>query len=113
MNFKHLHYFWVAAHAGGLGRAGAQLHITPQTLSGQIKLLETSLGKSLFRKSGRNLELTDAGRLVLDYADEIFSPRFIDVPYIPLGQYLLPVAYKTYVTDTLAGFPIFWNVKKV
>jgi LysR family transcriptional activator of nhaA len=73
MNFKHLHYFWVAAHAGGLGRAGAQLHITPQTLSGQIKLLETSLGKSLFRKSGRNLELTDAGRLVLDYADEIFS----------------------------------------
>ncbi|CAG4888878.1 transcriptional activator NhaR [Paraburkholderia saeva] len=73
MNFKHLHYFWVAAHAGGPGRAGAQLHITPQTLSGQIKLLETSLGKRLFRKSGRNLELTDAGRLVLDYADEIFS----------------------------------------
>jgi LysR family transcriptional activator of nhaA len=73
MNFKHLYYFWVAAHAGGISRAGAQLHITPQTLSGQIKLLEETLDKKLFKKSGRNLELTDAGRLALDYADEIFS----------------------------------------
>ncbi|MDH5707750.1 MAG: LysR family transcriptional regulator, partial [Hylemonella sp.] len=40
MNFKHLHYFWVTARAGGILRAGKQLHITPQTLSGQIKLLE-------------------------------------------------------------------------
>ncbi|MGE8470609.1 MAG: LysR family transcriptional regulator, partial [Paraburkholderia hospita] len=73
MNFKHLHYFWVAAHAGGIVRAGEQLHISPQTLSGQIKLLEEALDKKLFRKSGRTIELTDAGRLVLDYADEIFS----------------------------------------
>src|ERR1700744_6108183 len=73
VNFKHLHYFWVAAHAGGIVRAGEQLHISPQTLSGQIKLLEEALDKKLFRKSGRTLELTDAGRLALDYADEIFS----------------------------------------
>ncbi|MDB5834794.1 MAG: bacterial regulatory helix-turn-helix, lysR family protein [Caballeronia sp.] len=73
MNFKHLHYFWVAAHAGGIVRAGEQLHISPQTLSGQIKLLEEALDKKLFRKSGRTIELTDAGRLALDYADEIFS----------------------------------------
>src|SRR5258707_11358383 len=73
MNFKHLYYFWAAAHAGGIARAGTQLHITPQTLSGQIKLLEDALNKKLFKKSGRNLELTDAGRLALDYADEIFS----------------------------------------
>ncbi|SAL70264.1 transcriptional activator protein NhaR [Caballeronia choica] len=73
MNFKHLYYFWVSARAGSLARAGAQLHITPQTLSGQIKLLEEALDKKLFRKSGRNLEVTDAGRLALDYADEIFS----------------------------------------
>jgi LysR family transcriptional activator of nhaA len=73
MNFKHLRYFWVAAHAGGIVRAGAQLHISPQTLSGQIKLLEDALDKKLFRKSGRSLELTDAGRMVLHYADEIFS----------------------------------------
>jgi LysR family transcriptional regulator, transcriptional activator of nhaA len=73
MNFKHLYYFWVAARAGGIVRAGEQLHITPQTLSGQIKLLEESLATKLFRKSGRKIELTDAGRLALDYADEIFS----------------------------------------
>ena len=73
MNFKHLHYFWVTAKAGGIVRAGEQLHTTPQTLSGQIKLLEAWLGRQLFRKSGRGLELTDEGRLALDYADQIFT----------------------------------------
>lgn len=73
MNFKHLHYFWVTAKAGGVMRAGEQLHTTPQTLSGQIKLLEEQIGRKLFRKSGRKLELTDAGRVALSYADEIFA----------------------------------------
>jgi LysR family transcriptional regulator, transcriptional activator of nhaA len=73
MNFKHLHYFWVAARAGGVVRAGEQLHTTPQTLSGQIKLLEDRLGRKLFRKAGRKLELTDDGRTALRYADEIFT----------------------------------------
>ncbi len=73
MNFKHLHYFWVTAKAGGVVRAGEQLHTTPQTLSAQIKLLEDRLGRRLFRKSGRNLELTDDGRVALRFADEIFS----------------------------------------
>lgn len=73
MNFKHLHYFWVAARAGGVVRAGEQLHTTPQTLSGQIKLLEERLGRKLFRKSGRELELTEDGRVALDYADDIFT----------------------------------------
>lgn len=73
MNFKHLHYFWVTAKAGGVMRAGEQLHTTPQTLSGQIKLLEDWLGRKLFRKSGRQLELTDDGRLALGYAEQIFT----------------------------------------
>lgn len=73
MNFKHLHYFWVAAKAGGVVKAGEQLHTTPQTLSAQIKLLEDRLGQRLFRKSGRKLELTDEGRVALRYADEIFA----------------------------------------
>jgi LysR family transcriptional activator of nhaA len=73
MNFKHLYYFWVVARAGGVMRAGEQLHTTPQTLSGQIKLLEERLGRRLFRKSGRQLELTDDGRVALRYADEIFN----------------------------------------
>jgi LysR family transcriptional activator of nhaA len=73
MNFKHLHYFWATAKAGGIMRAGEQLHITPQTLSGQIKLLEERLGCALFRKSGRRLELTEEGRTALGYADQIFG----------------------------------------
>jgi LysR family transcriptional activator of nhaA len=73
MNFKHLYYFWVTAKAGGVMRAGEQLHTTPQTLSGQIHLLEDWLGRKLFKKSGRNLELTEDGRLALGYADQIFA----------------------------------------
>lgn len=73
MNFKHLHYFWVAAKAGGVVKAGEQLHTSPQTLSGQIKLLEDRLGRRLFRKSGRQLELTEDGRVALRYAEDIFA----------------------------------------
>jgi LysR family transcriptional regulator, transcriptional activator of nhaA len=73
MNFKHLYYFWVAAKAGGIMRAGEQLHTTPQTLSGQIKLLEDWLGRKLFQKNGRQLALTEEGRLALGYADQIFA----------------------------------------
>ncbi|MEY2890740.1 MAG: hypothetical protein RJA98_648 [Pseudomonadota bacterium] len=73
MNFKHLHYFWAAAKAGGIVRAGEQLNISPQTLSGQIKQLEDRLGCALFRKVGRGLELTEEGKLALGYADQIFA----------------------------------------
>ncbi len=72
VNYKHLHYFWAVAHAGGILRASEQLHVTPQTLSGQIKLLEQRLGQPLFRKAGRGLELTPAGKTALQHADEIF-----------------------------------------
>jgi len=74
LNYKHLHYFWVVAKAGGVGRAAERLHLTPQSISGQLKLLEESLGGTLFRRVGRKLELTDAGRVALAYAEEIF-PR--------------------------------------
>ena len=73
INYKHLHYFWVVAKQGGIARASERLHLTPQIISGQISLLEDNLGEALFKKVGRNLELTETGRLVLSYADEIFS----------------------------------------
>lgn len=72
INYKHLHYFWVVAKAGGVGKAADQLHLTPQSISAQLGLLEESLGVQLFRKSGRKLELTDTGRLALGYAEAIF-----------------------------------------
>nr|WP_314858336.1 transcriptional activator NhaR [uncultured Undibacterium sp.] len=73
LNYKHLHYFWVVAKTGSIARASEQLHITPQTISGQLSLFEEIQGEALFEKAGRNLELTEAGRIVLAYADEIFS----------------------------------------
>ena len=73
INYKHLHYFWVVAKEGGVARASERLHLTPQTISGQLSLLEENLGEALFNRVGRNLEMTETGRLVLSYADEIFS----------------------------------------
>lgn len=73
VNYKHLHYFWAVAREGGVARASERLHLTPQTISGQLSLLQEYLGVDVFKRVGRNLELTEAGRLVLSYADEIFS----------------------------------------
>lgn len=73
VNLKHLYYFWKVATLGGVVRAGEAIHVSPQTLSGQIKILEDRLGALLFNRTGRNLELTDAGRLALEYAEEIFA----------------------------------------
>lgn len=58
---------------GSIARASEHLHLTPQTISGQISLFEKNLGENLFNRVGRNLELTQTGRLTLSYAEEIFS----------------------------------------
>jgi len=73
MNYKHLHYFMQVAKTGSVLGASERLHVTPQTISGQIQLLEDQLGVALFGKSGRGLVLTEAGRLALGYAEDIFS----------------------------------------
>ena len=73
LNYKHLHYFWVAAKEGGITRASEILNLTPQTISGQLSLLEEKIGTALFVRSGRTLELTETGQLVLSYAEEIFT----------------------------------------
>jgi LysR family transcriptional activator of nhaA len=73
LNYKHLRYFWAVAKSGAIARAGEQLHLTPQSISGQLRELEDSLGVALFRRVGRGLELTDAGRRILGYAEEIFA----------------------------------------
>lgn len=73
MNYKHLHYFWHVAKLGGVLRASEHLHLSPQTISGQIQRLEKDLGAPLFAKQGRGLVLTDAGRTALGYAEAIFS----------------------------------------
>jgi LysR family transcriptional activator of nhaA len=73
MNYKHLHYFLQVAEAGSVAAASRQLHLTPQTISGQIQLLGDRLGGPLFEKVGRRLVLTETGQLALGYAQDIFS----------------------------------------
>ena len=73
IDYKNLHYFCAVAREGGVARASERLHLTPQTISGQLALLEDYLGVELFTRVARNLELSEIGRLVLSYADEIFS----------------------------------------
>jgi LysR family transcriptional activator of nhaA len=72
LNLKHLRYFWTVASHGSITRASELLHLTPQTISGQLKELEKQYNTKLFSKAGRNLVLTEAGQAVFEYADEIF-----------------------------------------
>lgn len=73
LNYNHLQYFWTVAKEGSITKATNVLHLTPQTISGQLKLLEESIGEPLFSRAGRGLVLTETGHLVFQYADEIFS----------------------------------------
>jgi LysR family transcriptional activator of nhaA len=73
LNYHHLLYFWTVVRAGSLARAGEDLRLAPSTISVQIRHLEDSLSEKLLRKSGRRLVLTEMGRLVYGYAEEIFS----------------------------------------
>ena len=73
LNFKHLRYFWRVAHDGNLTRAARGLNLSQSALSTQIKTLEERLGHALFERRGRQLILTEAGRIALDHADAIFS----------------------------------------
>ncbi len=73
LNYLHLHYFWAVARERSITAACSRLHVTQPTISMQIRKLETALGQKLFDRVGRGLELTETGRLVYDYAEEIFA----------------------------------------
>lgn len=73
INFKHLYYFLTVARTGSIARAAEKLHLTPQTLSGQISAFEERVGARLFERTKRRLELSEAGQQALGYAEEIFQ----------------------------------------
>jgi len=73
LNYHHLRYFWTIAKEGSLRKASETLHVSQPSISAQIKALEQSLGEKLFRRSGRSLALTEMGRVVFGYAEEIFN----------------------------------------
>ncbi len=73
LNFLHLFYFWTVVRQGNISAACESLHVTQPTISTQIRKLEKSLRQQLFDRSGRGLALTDVGKMVFDYADDIFA----------------------------------------
>ena len=73
LNYHHLRLFQAVAREGHLTRASGRLHLTPQTVSTQIRDLEAAIGEQLFRRSGRRMVLTAAGQVALRYTNEIFS----------------------------------------
>ncbi len=86
LNYHHLLYFWVVAKKGTITAACEELRLAQPTISAQLRALEKDLGHKLFRRVGRNLVLTDSGRIVYRHAQEIF----------PVGQDLI---------DALEGRP--------
>lgn len=73
LNYHRLLYFWTVAREGSIAKASAKLRLAQPTISAQIHALEDSLGEKLFRRSGRNLVLTEMGLVVYRYAGEIFG----------------------------------------
>ncbi|HVI93743.1 MAG TPA: transcriptional activator NhaR [Anaeromyxobacter sp.] len=95
LNYHHLFYFWTVARAGTIAKAGEELRLAQPTISNQLKTLESSLGVKLLERQGRRLVLTDAGRVVLRYADDIFRTGHElqrAVKGLPTGQRLRLVA---------------------
>jgi LysR family transcriptional activator of nhaA len=102
LNYHHLLYFWMVAREGSIARAGEQLRLAQPTISGQIRMLEEQLGEKLFQRSGRNLVLTDVGRLVYEYADQIFAlgREMLDtLKDRPTGR---PLRFQVGVTDEVS-----------
>lgn len=73
LNYHHLQYFHAIATYGSIAQASKKIHVTPQTLSAQLNLLEGQLGYSLFERKGKRLELNEMGQITLSYAQEIFN----------------------------------------
>lgn len=73
LNYQHLYYFWIVAREGSVTAASKVLHLTQPTISTQLRLLQESLDEPLLERAGRRIQLTEAGRLAFQYADEIFS----------------------------------------
>jgi len=95
LNYSHLLYFWTVAREGSIAKAAGTLHLTPQTISGQLRLLDEAIGERLFVRAGRRLVLSEMGQIVFQYADEIFS----------LGGELAQV-----VRGKAPGLPLTFNV---
>lgn len=101
LNYTHLLYFWTVAREGSIARASEVLHLTPQTISGQLKLLEQAVGEPLFERVGRGLALTDTGQVVNQYADEIFMLGAELTQRVKSSQALIPTTLNVGIVNSI------------
>ncbi len=109
LNYHHLRYFWEVARHGSLRVAAEKLSVSQPTISAQVKALEEALDRQLFSRSGRGLRLTAAGRMVMDYAGEIFGlgGRLVDV--LNGAHSRQPARLNLGITDSFAKL-FAWNL---
>lgn len=111
LNYHHLHYFWSTVRCGSVAEAARELRVSSPAVSAQIKELEAFIGEPLFSRSGRRLVLTDTGRTVFDYAEDIFSTgrELIDtVRNRPTGR---PIRIDIGVVDVLPKMIAHWLIE--
>jgi LysR family transcriptional activator of nhaA len=101
LNYSHLLYFWTVAREGSIARASQVLHLTPQTISGQLKKLEESIGEPLFNKAGRGLALTETGHIVQQYAEEIFELGAELTQRVRSQQTLMPTVFNVGIVNSV------------
>jgi len=101
LNFKHLHYFLAVAKYGGVNRAAERLHLTPQTLSGQISQFEQRLGVALFNRDARRMALSATGKLALSYAEEIFQVSAELEALLRGGREELAIPFRVGIADVV------------
>lgn len=107
LNYHHLLYFWTVAREGGIAAASRKLHVGRPSISMQLKSLESFIGSPLFLRRGRYLELTDTGRLVYGYAEDIFQTgrELVDaVRGRPTGR---PLTFRVGIADVMAKLVAF------
>ena len=102
LNYNHLLYFWTVVREGSIARASETLHLTPQTISGQLKQLEESVGEPLFQRVGRGLTPTETGHVVHKYAEEIFSLGAELAQRVRSGKPSTPETLHVGIVDSIA-----------
>jgi len=101
LNYNHLLYFWTVAREGSIAKATQSLHLTPQTISGQLKLLEEAVGEPLFSRVGRGLAMTETGHMVYQYADEIFTLGAELTSRVKTGRVIVPAVLAVGIVNSI------------
>lgn len=111
MNYHHLLYFWTVVREGSISKASQKLRISSPAISAQLRSLEENFGEKLLRRSGRNLVMTEMGRTVFSYAEDIFAlgRELIDtVRNRPTGR---PMRVDIGVVDVLPKLIAQWLIE--